>query len=240
MKSRNLFGIILIIMGLGFLLDRFNIIAFGSVLSLYWPMILVIIGVIGLLDKKSSKFGNLILITLGLVFQINSLDILDINLFSLMFPVILILIGINVIFSRKKNFSDKKSDIYTDESNDFSKTNDFNKNIDLDNEIDVSAFMSGVETNNRSQQFRGGRATAIMGGIEIDLRGASIYENIAELEITAVMGSVEIMVPESWRVEIAGTPLLGSMANKSRSNTDFNAPVLRIKGFILMGSIEIK
>ncbi len=31
--------------------------------------------------------------------------------------------------------------------------------------------MSGIETNNQSQQFKGGKVTAIMGGIDIDLEG---------------------------------------------------------------------
>ena len=238
MKGKYLFGILLIVIGVGFLLDQLNIISFGNIFSLYWPMILIIIGLIGLFDKRSSKFGNTILIILGFMFQINRLNIIDVNVFSLIFPVLIILIGINLLFSRRKRlFNSKRNELIYDSKDTES---EFTKNIDLDSEIDVSAFLSEVETNNRSQQFRGGRATAIMGGIDIDLRGASLYENIAELEITAVMGGVEIMVPDNWRVEISGTPLLGAMENKSGYNIDSSSPILRIKGFVLMGSIEIK
>ena len=238
MKGKYLFGIILIIIGAGFLLDQFNVISFGSIFSLYWPMILIIVGLLGLFDKKSSKFGNAILIVLGIMFQINSLDIVDVNVFSLILPVILILIGVNILFSKRKSLFHGKRNELIYESKDSG--SEFSKNIDLDNEIDVSAFMSGIETNNRSQQFRGGRATAIMGGIDIDLRGASLYEDIAELEITVIMGAVEIMVPDNWRVEVSGTPLLGSVENKSGYNINANSPILRVKGFALMGSIEIK
>ena len=238
MKGKYLFGIILIMLGMGFLLDQFNVISFGNIFSLYWPMILIIVGVVGLFDKRSSKFGNSILIILGMMFQINALDIVDVNVFSLIFPVILILVGTNVLFSKRKSlFHNKRNELIHESKNSES---DFSKNVDLENEIDVSAFMSGVETHNRSQQFRGGRAMAIMGGVEIDLRGASPYESVVELELTSIMGSVEVIVPDNWRVEVSGTPLLGSMENKSRYSTDPNAPILIIKGFVLMGSIEIK
>lgn len=238
MKGRYLFGIILIIIGAGFLLDQFNVISFGSIFSLYWPMILIIVGLLGLFDKKSSKFGNTILIVLGIMFQINSLDIVDVNVFSLILPVILILIGVNILFSKKKSgFNSKRNEIIYESKDSES---EFSKKVDLDNEIDVSAFMSGVETNNISQQFKGGRATAIMGGIDIDLRGASLYEGIAELEVTVIMGAVEIIVPDNWRVEVSGTPLLGSVENKSGYNASSNSPILRVKSFVLMGSIEIK
>lgn len=238
MKGKYLFGIMLIIIGAGFLLDQFNVISFGSIFSLYWPMILIIIGLVGLFDKRSSKFGNTILIVLGVMLQVNKLNILNVNVFSLIFPVILILIGINVLFSKRKSLFNKKRNelIHESRESEFG----FDKNVDLDDQVDVSAFLSSVQTNNRSHEFKGGRATAILGSVEMDLRGASLYQSIVELELTSILGSVEIIVPENWRVEVSGTPLLGSMENKSRYNTDLNAPILRVKGFVLMGSIEIK
>lgn len=238
MKGKYLFGIMLILLGLAFLLDQFNLISFGNIFSLYWPMILIVVGLVGLFDKRSSKFGNSVLIVLGLMFQINALDIISVNIFSLIFPVILILVGINVLFSKRKSlFHNKRNELMYQSS---TSESEFNKNVDLDNEINVSAFMSAVETHNRSQQFRGGRAMAIMGGVELDLRGVSPHENVVELELTSIMGSIEVIVSENWRVEVSGTPLLGSMENKSRYTTDPNAPILIIKGFVLMGSIEVK
>ena len=54
-------------------------------------------------------------------------------------------------------------------------------------------MMSGIETNNQSQEFKGGRATAVMGGIDIDLRGAKLYNNEAHIEVNAIMAGVEIL-----------------------------------------------
>ena len=62
MNGKYFWGIILIIIGGGFLLEQFDIITFGEIFRLYWPSILILIGLIGLFDRSSSKFGNLFLI----------------------------------------------------------------------------------------------------------------------------------------------------------------------------------
>lgn len=110
----------------------------------------------------------------------------------------------------------------------------------MENSINEFVLMSGIDTNNQSQEFRGGRATAVMGGIVIDLRNAKLHNNEAIIDANAVMGGIEIYVPENWRVEVSGTPILGGWSNKTRRNTDPNAPVLRIKCFAMFGGIEVK
>lgn len=239
MKSKYLSGIIFIAVGLGFLLDQFAVISFGKVFSTYWPMILIVMGIVGMFDRQSSSFGNLVLIALGTLFQINSLDILDINVFGLIFPTILILLGINLLFSKKKEAENayKYGNISTDKTN---VDVEGNRNINFGNDVDAFVFMSGIENSYRSQEFNGGRAIAIMGAIEIDLRGSSLKNNACELEITTIMGGIDIMVPDHWRVEISGVPILGGITNKSISNIDEDAPILRIKAFALLGGIEIK
>ncbi len=44
MINKKWFGILLIIFGIGFLLEQFNIINFSMILSTWWPLILIIIG----------------------------------------------------------------------------------------------------------------------------------------------------------------------------------------------------
>lgn len=240
MKGKYFWGIILILLGLGFLLEQFNLISFGGVISIYWPSVLIFSGVVGLFEKKSSKFGDLILILIGAMLQINRLDILDINIFQFLFPIILILIGLKVIFSREVKH---EQHIYINkdkDENENHKEYKLNKNITSEDHIDEFVIMGGIKTNNRSESFKGGRITAIMAGVEIDLRGAKVYNNEAYLDIEAIMGGVEIIVPEDWRVEVRGTPIAGGWSNKTKYRNDPNAPLLKINCFALFGGIEIK
>jgi len=54
-KNNLLWGIILIFFGLLFLLDNFNIMDFGDIVSTFWPVILILIGAKIILDKKRAE-----------------------------------------------------------------------------------------------------------------------------------------------------------------------------------------
>lgn len=106
MKEKYFFGIALILVGLGLVLEQLNIIKFASVIILYWPIILIILGLVGLFDRNSSKFWNAILILVGVMLQVNRLDLLEINLFRFIVPVLIMLAGFKILFSGN---NDKKS-----------------------------------------------------------------------------------------------------------------------------------
>lgn len=86
------------------------------------------------------------------------------------------------------------------------------------------------------------KAVAFMGGVSLDLRDARIAPGISEIEVVAVWGGVEIIVPDGVRVEVVGMAVMGGFDAKSglTSLDDPDAPVLRVSGFVLMGGVDIK
>lgn len=228
MKDRSIFGSILVLLGLGFLLDQFNVISFNDIINIYWPIILIVIGGVGLLNSRSSKTINALLVVFGLLFQARNLDLIDINIFRVFWPIVLIIVGIRIIFGKDSaiintNYNSKSS----------------NKNVSFEDYINESAIMAGIETNIESQEFKGGKITAIMGGVELDLRGAKLNNNEATININVIMGGVEIYVPEDWKIEHRGTPILGGFSSKRRYKQDQDSPVLRIEFSAIMGGVEI-
>ena len=96
---------------------------------------------------------------------------------------------------------------------------------------------AGIE----SPSFRGGKATAIMGGMELDLRGAGLAEGAAELELSVIMGGIVIRVPRTWRLEIDAHPLLGGVEDKHTFEPGQpSVGTLRIRASAILGGIEIK
>lgn len=231
MKDRIIFGIILVILGTGFLLDQFGVISFTGIISIYWPLLLIIVGTLGLLKRNSSKFISGLILIFGILFQIQKLGFLKVDVFKTFWPVVLIALGFSIIFSRG-NLIIKTASSY--------KSSGYNKNVSLENVIDESAIMAGIERNVHSQEFRDGKVTVIMGGIDLDLREAKLYNNEAHLEINTIMGGVDIYVPDNWRIEHKGTPILGGFTNKRKYIGDINAPLLVINFSAIMGGIEIK
>ena len=99
------------------------------------------------------------------------------------------------------------------------------------------AFWSGKERRVTSS-FKRGELTAVMGGIELDLRSASTTGGEATLDVFAFWGGIEIRVPPDWTVVNQVTAILGGSEDKSVGSRDArNRLVLR--GFVIMGGVEI-
>ncbi len=85
-------------------------------------------------------------------------------------------------------------------------------------------------------------ATAVMGSVELDFREARLPSGVVEVEVKAIMGSIEIIVPPGLAVEVHGTGALGSFETVERAPTspDPDRPLLRVRGIALMGSVEVR
>ena len=55
-----------------------------------------------------------------------------------------------------------------------------------------------------------------------------------------MMGGFEIRVPETWNVIVELIPFMGGYEDKTRHPADPSAPRLRVRGFVMMGGVEIK
>ena len=223
MKKRALFGFLLIILGVGFILEQLNIIPdFWNLLSTYWPVILILIGAVQIIDTKTIM-GPAVLILIGGAILLDNLNIIN-NFWSLFWPAILILIGLSIIFERP----------YHRRHNDM--------NLSEEDRIDYAAVFSGVETKNASGNFLGGSVSAVFGGAEVDLRQAQMSPEGAVLDLFAAFGGITIFVPNDWKVVITGVPVFGGWENKTFYNEVSGTPahVINIKCVAAFGGIDIK
>jgi hypothetical protein len=60
------------------------------------------------------------------------------------------------------------------------------------------------------------------------------------INVFAMMGGFEILVPETWRVISEVTPFMGGIEDKSRTSSQPTAPCLVLRGFMMMGGVTIK
>src|SRR5207245_4396843 len=84
-------------------------------------------------------------------------------------------------------------------------------------------------------------AFALMGGCEIDLRQAEIDGGAVTINATAIMGGIDIIVPDGIRVDLDEFHFMGAVETRL-SNVDRipGTPIVRIKAFALMGSVIIR
>ena len=103
------------------------------------------------------------------------------------------------------------------------------------------ALMGGCERRGRWRPAPRSVAVAVMGGVVLDLRDATIEGDELVITAIALMGGVEIVVPEGIEVDLGGFALMG--ANDHRPGdapVRPGTPVVTVRAFSLMGSVSVK
>ena len=92
-------------------------------------------------------------------------------------------------------------------------------------------------------------AVALMGGIEIDLREATLQSNQTTIRAFAVMGGIDILVPDDIHLEVEGLGIMGGFAEESGEwapdprpvrQAPPGAPRVRVTGLALMGGVGVR
>ena len=222
-------GLSLILIGVAYTLDHLGYVD-AERLVRFWPVLLIAAGIGKLVDpgSGSSRFSGVLLTGIGVLFLGDNLDLLHFD-FESLFPLVLVLIGLRMVWiglwSRPA-----RADV---------------ENVST---IDGMVLLGGGRRTNNSADFRGGDLMAVMGGFNVDLRSARIVNGPAVIDVFAFWGGIDIRVPEDWSVSVRGIPLLGGFEDKTHPNpasavsAAAGAPrqELIVKGFAIMGGIEIK
>jgi len=218
--AKVIFGIAIIIAGLILFLENMGVIGYVNLWD-WWPVLLILLGVGQLAQPKECRqtWTGVVLIGVGLLFLGNNLDVLDFG-FRHLWPLILILIGLSIL---RHTVWDRKQ---APQGNDF---------------VNLSFILGGGDHNYSTQNLRGGKITAIMGGGSIDLRDTGFPGDNTEFEVFAFWGGFDITVPKDWSVNVQVTPIMGGIENKVRTSVEAQSgKTLIIRGTVIMGGVEVK
>ena len=230
--SALIWGLIFVAVGIIFAGNALNIWYIDIFFPGWWTLFLIIPGLISMV-RYGFNWGSGILVTIGLVLLFDALDIIDDGvIWKLIFPLVLVAVGITIIASFFRTGTKKGI-----ESDEYSKSKSYK--YDSTQYPRYTAILGGGDYKNNTEDLKGVVAEAILGGLSIDLRDAKITEDIV-LELTAVLGGIDIFIPDNVRVEIiSGVPVLGGFEHKINRN-DISGPKVRIKYTAVLGGIEIK
>lgn len=214
-------GVLLVALGAYFLLRNFDYLP--SFLPSYlfgWEMIFVIIGASLL---ATGKKGGLFFLIFGGLFLIP--DIFHWMHFSFRdwWPAILIVLGV-VIFLRRRDHLETSRGEY-----------------DLDYFDDMAVF-GGSEKSFSSQNFKGGKVTAMFGGSEIDLRQANLGSQEAVLDVFCMFGGNTFRIPNDWTLINDSFVIFGGFSDSRTIPEGGQDPkkVVRLKGTVIFGGGEVK
>jgi predicted membrane protein len=251
-------GIILAGIGVLLLLQNLGIPYFDD-LERYWPVILIVVGVVQ--ASRSMGMGGRIwggiVFAVGVVFLLQNFNVIHGDVWRFLWPAVLIMVGLGMLAKAidrgtiggpapgtaadaARNLGEKiRNDVHDRIMSDIGGTRNFSSAADS---VSEWAVFGGTRRRVTSQNFQGGEAFAMFGGVVIDLRNAGAVGEVY-IEANSIFGGVEIRVPETWTVVVKGVGIFGGYEDKtldSRIGPDSKQTQLIVNGVAVFGGVTVR
>ncbi len=221
-KTSQIFiGLSFILLGVAFIGDVLNFWDFNLFFDGWWTLF-IIIPCIGSMINNGINAGNVIGVGIGVVLFLSAQSYLSFtDSVRIILPAVLVIIGLTIIF--KGTFR-----------------NQYSPKISCDGKVpDFSVIFSSSKPYFNNEKFIGAHASAIFGGVELNLRNA-IIDSDCQINCDAIFGGIDILPPPNVRVKLSSTPIFGGASNKFYTMAPDTAPTLYINATCIFGGVEIK
>ena len=227
MKAKKLiWGFLFILAGVLLILHRLNVLNVDIFFNGWWTLFIIIPSFIGLLTDK-DKLSNLFVLLIGVFLLLGVNNIIDINLLlKLIFPIILIFIGLSIIFNNINNKDIDKDIREINQSN-----SDVRKSI---------AIFSEQNVNFQKEEFKGIDVVAVFGSSNLDLRNIKLASNQV-INVVTIFGGLDIITDESYNISVRETSVFGGIDDsRTNSQKDDKKKTIIINAICVFGGVDIK
>jgi Predicted membrane protein (DUF2154). len=219
--SNGLWGLFFILIGLGFAGNALFGWNFNLFFDGWWTLFIIIPCTISMIQNGPNT-GSIIGLGIGVMLLLGSNDFFNMAVAAkLVFPFILIVIGVSIIFSGRFN-RHRRIESFTNYS-----------------APEYNATFSGQKLNFDNQPFNGTTLNAVFGGLELRLDHAIITEDTV-VNCSAIFGGIDIYVPTDINVKVSSTPIFGGVSNKHRNVDLHDAPTLYVNATCMFGGVDIR
>jgi predicted membrane protein len=230
-------GITLLFLGALFLLSNLNIFYFPFFWADYWPVFVIVIGLMQAAFRRGAgqRMWGLWMTAVGGMFLAHNFGYIRGPIWSLLWPINLIFLGLWFLL---RGYERRRIG---------AAGGDFSAGFPLSsagsaNVLDEHAVFGGIQRRIDSQEFEGGQITAIFGGVHLDLRGAGTKKDEIVIEMNAIFGGVELLVPDTWNVTVRGEAIFGGYEDKTMRRSEppsGKRPHLIVTGSAVFGGVTV-
>jgi hypothetical protein len=244
--SGMIIGLAVIAVGVLFLLRNVGVLYFDDIWQ-YWPVILIVVGISKLANTHSASqvTSGLIIGGIGTVFLLRNLGYIYGDIWQYLWPGILIAVGLSILVKHLEG-RDQSVDAGSPSpgtGSTFPPGSGFTATTSGASYLHAECIFSGTRQKIETQDFLGGKVTAVFGGAEIDLRGAGTKREEISIKAEAVFGGIELWVPAHWQTIVRGSGVFGAFEDKTfpaAPGASAKAPRLVVTGAAVFGGVVVK
>ena len=109
-------------------------------------------------------------------------------------------------------------------------------------EFELAAYFGGAERRSTAGRLRRGVVHVFCGGVELDLRNATLAPEGGMLAVSATWGGVDVVVPRAWRVVVDNRSVLGGVDARVTPPEELpdGAPRLDVTVTARLGGVSIR
>ena len=238
-SPRVVVGLLIVAFGRALTLDELGVMNSGELIH-YWPLGIVAVGIANLLDKDRSKRTlGWILTGVGALLVVENIFHFDVDIWRF-WPLAIVVFGLLIVYrSMRPRPEGAEGPGYSISGGTSASNAPGNKAGTMQQVISDFVMWSGIQRRVATPAFKRADLTAIMGGIELDLRQAGTENGQAVIDVFVLWGGIEIIVPPDWAVSNEITPIMGG-AEDGSTGTQQAKHRLVVTGVVIMGGVDIK
>ena len=109
-------------------------------------------------------------------------------------------------------------------------------------EFAIAAYLGGVQRSCKATALRRGAVSVCCGGVDLDLREATLAPEGATLDLSATWGGVNVVVPRAWKVVVEDRSVLGGVDARVTPPEELpdDAPRLGVSITARLGGVALK
>ena len=222
-----LWGIVILAIGVIIGLNALEITNIDILFDGWWTLFIIVPCLIDLFTSN-DKLGSIIGIAIGAALFLACNDVISFSLFGkLLLPAILVIVGIKLIFralnKKDANINERIDYVYSENKNDHRSH---------------TVIFSGDTIRLSDEVIRGADLTAIFGGIDFDMRNATIEGDVV-INTVAVFGGIDIFIPQNVQLVVKSNSIFGGVGKKAIGDPSANNTIY-INATCIFGGADIK
>jgi hypothetical protein len=208
-------GLALIVIGGALLADNLGWLDAGALLRGWWPALVILAGISWAVS--GSRGVGLAAILIGGLLLANVQGVIDADIGRLVFPSILVLIGVALLNASAKVRSARGAD---------------------GNPLRFAAVRS--DAGGPGWPAGDLAATAVFGDSRLVVSDGDVELDRATVTALSIFGEIKVDVPAGWRVEDHTTAIFGDVKVPRDQPTYAEAPVVELHGLVLFGDAKVR